>query len=96
MNPPVEILTPESFNSLVRNRGSKEMWLIDFYAPWCGPCQQLAPEWRRLAKVGKTNLLPCSSFHPIGMLVYHCLHHYLHLLRKEMRNDDAHYRIMTE
>lgn len=24
------------------------MWLVDFFVPWCRPCQELAPEWRKL------------------------------------------------
>ncbi|XP_050418751.1 dnaJ homolog subfamily C member 10 [Patella vulgata] len=54
MNPPVIILNKESFNRLVKNKQSDEIWLVDFYAPWCGPCMQLAPEWRRLAKMLKS------------------------------------------
>jgi len=51
VNPAVVTLTPESFQELVKRRKSSETWMVDFYAPWCGPCQALMPEWRRMARV---------------------------------------------
>ena len=50
-------LTPETFKSLVVERTKGETWLVDYYAPWCGPCNELTPDWNKLAKVGMfTNL----------------------------------------
>ena len=30
---------------------SKEPWIVDFFAPWCGHCQVFAPEFERVAQV---------------------------------------------
>ncbi|XP_061464264.1 dnaJ homolog subfamily C member 10 [Rhineura floridana] len=51
MNPSVVSLIPETFNELVKKRKSNEIWMVDFYAPWCGPCQALLPEWKRMARL---------------------------------------------
>ncbi|XP_054166340.1 dnaJ homolog subfamily C member 10-like [Oppia nitens] len=51
--PSVVHLTPESFKESVDNKKGNSFWLVDFFAPWCGPCQRLAPQWTKLAKLLK-------------------------------------------
>lgn len=41
-------LTPSTFDDFVY--GSNYSTIVEFYAPWCGYCQQLAPEYAKAAK----------------------------------------------
>uniref|UniRef100_A0A3Q2QK14 DnaJ homolog subfamily C member 10 n=1 Tax=Fundulus heteroclitus TaxID=8078 RepID=A0A3Q2QK14_FUNHE len=57
VNPSVVVLDPSSFTEKVKGRGEGQTWAVDFYAPWCGPCQALMPEWRRMARMVSGQIL---------------------------------------
>jgi len=61
-------LKSSTFDKLVLE--SDDTWLIEFYAPWCGHCKNLAPEWKIAAKnlKGKMKLgqVDCDSYKDIA------------------------------
>lgn len=44
-------LTERNFDELVTK--SDSLWIVEFYAPWCGHCQQFVPEYAKAAKALK-------------------------------------------
>ncbi|XP_055642690.1 protein disulfide-isomerase A6 homolog [Toxorhynchites rutilus septentrionalis] len=40
-------LTDSNFDKLVLN--SDDIWLVEFFAPWCGHCKNLEPHWAKAA-----------------------------------------------
>jgi DnaJ homolog subfamily C member 10 len=51
LHPTVISLDNDLYVQLVENKKLEDMWLVDFFMPWCFPCQQLSSEWRTLSKV---------------------------------------------
>lgn len=44
-------LTESNFDRLVTQ--SDEVWIVEFFAPWCGHCQQFVGEYSKAAKALK-------------------------------------------
>ena len=47
-NSGVTDLTSNNFDHRVID--SNGVWIVEFYAPWCGHCKSLAPEYQKAAK----------------------------------------------
>uniref|UniRef100_A0A0F8CC73 DnaJ n=1 Tax=Larimichthys crocea TaxID=215358 RepID=A0A0F8CC73_LARCR len=87
VHPSVVVLDPSSFTERVKDGLEGSIWLVDFYAPWCGPCQVLIPEWRRMARsqnvraYPEIRLYPGKSRKPDHYMSYNGWHRDAHSLR---------------
>eukprot|EP00294_Goniomonas_avonlea_P010850 CAMPEP_0114558710 /NCGR_PEP_ID=MMETSP0114-20121206/10531_1 /TAXON_ID=31324 /ORGANISM="Goniomonas sp, Strain m" /LENGTH=398 /DNA_ID=CAMNT_0001744127 /DNA_START=149 /DNA_END=1345 /DNA_ORIENTATION=- len=47
---PVSKLSSDNFNHQIKKLHLDHVKLVEFYAPWCGHCKALVPEWEKVAK----------------------------------------------
>lgn len=63
----VVVLTEANFKSEVLD--SDDLWMVEFYAPWCGHCKSLEPNWKKAA----TQTLGVAKFGAVDATVHSSL-----------------------
>jgi protein disulfide-isomerase A6 len=53
---PTDVVTLNSSNWEKTLIKSEDIWLVEFFAPWCGHCKALEPKWRKAAEKLKGNI----------------------------------------
>eukprot|EP00096_Caligus_rogercresseyi_P013411 TRINITY_DN6060_c0_g1_i2.p1 TRINITY_DN6060_c0_g1~~TRINITY_DN6060_c0_g1_i2.p1 ORF type:complete len:797 (+),score=193.16 TRINITY_DN6060_c0_g1_i2:169-2559(+) len=55
VRPKVVTLEERMFTKIIHGKTPIKTLVVDFYANWCGPCMQMAPEWNKLGRLFADN-----------------------------------------
>ena len=45
-----KLVSPTNFDNRINKKKDDVLKVVDYFASWCGPCQEIAPDYQALAK----------------------------------------------